>query len=113
MGRSVPTYRWEMEKIIKRWGVYRRRLNCDNQKLFDRMMNRARSLASAGYCQWCEVRSLIMFVTSRENADVTESYQCYYDPTKTIFLCIMLDQLGELREIKKKMCRKIYEKNTF
>ncbi len=76
-----------MERIIRGWGVYHRRLNADNQNLFDRMMNRARSLASAG------------------------SYQCYYDPTKTIFLSIMLDQLGELREIKMEGCRRIFDEN--
>ena len=87
MGRSVPTYRMEMENTIRRWGAYRRFLNSDNQRLFDRMMNRARSLASAG------------------------SYQCYYDPTKTIFLSIMLDQLGELREMKMEECKRIFEEN--
>ena len=77
----------EMENIIKGWGVYRRRLTSDNQRLFDRMMNRARSLASAG------------------------SYQCYYDPTKTIFFSIMLGQMSELREMKMEECKRIFEEN--
>ena len=76
-----------MEETIKGWGIYRRRLNVDNQRLFDWMMNRARSLASAG------------------------SYQCYYDPTKTIFLSIMLDQMMELREMKMEECKRIFEEN--
>lgn len=77
MGRSVPTYRQIMEDRIREWGLFRRALRKDKQNLFDGMMFRIRSLASAA------------------------SYQASIDPVEMMFLCILLDQEREILELKR------------
>ncbi|MDP7092787.1 MAG: hypothetical protein QF448_08310, partial [Candidatus Thalassarchaeaceae archaeon] len=71
------TYRQIMEDQIREWGLFRRALRKDKQNLFDGMMFRIRSLASAA------------------------SYQASIDPTEMMFLCILLDQERELQELKR------------
>jgi len=66
-----------MEDQIREWGLFRRALRKDKQNLFDGMMFRIRCLASAA------------------------SYQASIDPVEMMFLCILLDQEREIKELKR------------
>ena len=48
MGRTAPTYRMLLERVLSEWGPYRRALRASDQATFDRMVNHAREYASAG-----------------------------------------------------------------
>ncbi len=50
MGRIVPTYRVVLEALIGDWQGFRKALRKEDQAAFDRLMDKARGLASAaGY----------------------------------------------------------------
>lgn len=50
MGRTVPTYRTALEALIKDWQGFRKALRKEDAEAFDRIMDKARGLASAaGY----------------------------------------------------------------
>ncbi|MHA1300865.1 MAG: hypothetical protein ACTSO9_15715 [Candidatus Helarchaeota archaeon] len=48
MGRTIPTFRMILEHEIASWAEYRRALRPNEQKIFDKLMNAARSRADAG-----------------------------------------------------------------
>jgi hypothetical protein len=50
MGRTVPTYRTVLEALISDWQGFRKALRKEDQVASDRLMDKARGLASAaGY----------------------------------------------------------------
>ncbi len=72
----MPTYRQTLESIIRGWSDFRRGLTEKDRKAFDRMMNRARSHASAA------------------------SYAAFPDPVEAVLLSIMLEQEKTIMELK-------------
>ena len=47
MGRTVPTYRLQLEKERRRWGLFRAALRADEQPAFDNLFIYARTYADA------------------------------------------------------------------
>ncbi len=47
VGRTVPTYRLQLEKERRRWGLYRTALRADEQPAFDNLFIYARTYADA------------------------------------------------------------------
>ncbi len=47
MGRTVPTYRLQLEKERRRWGLFRTALRADEQPAFDNLFIYARTYADA------------------------------------------------------------------
>ncbi len=47
MGRTVPTYRLQLEKERRRWGIFRAALRADEQPAFDNLFVYARTYADA------------------------------------------------------------------
>jgi hypothetical protein len=47
MGRTVPTYRVQLENERRRWGVFRAALRVDEQPAFDNLFVYARTYADA------------------------------------------------------------------
>lgn len=79
MGRTVPTYRMFLEKVIKRWDAFRRALRRDDRGAFDSMMNKARMHASAAV------------------------FNVQLDPSESMFMSILLEQEKEIAELKDKV----------
>ena len=77
MGRTAPTYRYLVDRIVAEWGPYRRALRAADRAVFDRMVNHAREYASAG----------------SNLADL--------DPTTPILLSILLAQESEVLRLRK------------
>ena len=77
MGRTAPTYRFLVDRIVAEWGPYRRALRAADRAVFDRMVNHAREYASAG----------------SNLADL--------DPTTPILLSILLAQEAEILRLRK------------
>ena len=77
MGRTAPTYRYLVDKVIAEWGPYRRALRSADRAVFDRMVNHAREYASAG----------------SNLADV--------DPISPILLSILLAQEAEIVRLRR------------
>ncbi|MFX1562778.1 MAG: hypothetical protein ACFFDP_05680 [Promethearchaeota archaeon] len=48
MGRTVPTYRMQLQKEQQRWNLFRRALRVEDQEVFDRLFVHARTYADAG-----------------------------------------------------------------
>lgn len=47
LGRTVPTYRLQLEKERRRWGLFRTALRADEQPAFDNLFIYARTYADA------------------------------------------------------------------
>lgn len=76
MGRTVPTYRLQLESILNDWMDYRRALREKDREAFDRLLNKARQHASAA------------------------SYCAHMDPTDLAFLSILLEMEKELERMR-------------
>lgn len=67
MGKSVPTFRQELDELISEWKRFRRALRKEERERFDELMREAKKHASAG------------------------QYQVRSDPMETIFMSILLE----------------------
>lgn len=76
MGRTVPSFRNQLEQIIEELSVYRRALRGEEKIVFDDMMNKARQHASS-----CTL------VPS-------------FDPFSCMLLSIILEQEKEIKLLK-------------
>lgn len=79
MGRTVPTYRQTLESIIREWSDFRRGLTEEDREVFDRLMNRARSHASAA------------------------TYAAFPNPVEAVLLSIILEQEKTIMELKEEV----------
>lgn len=77
MGRTIPSYRNQLEEIIKELTVYRRALRGDDKIAFDNIMNKARQHASS-----CTLLPL-------------------FDPVDCLLLSILLEQEKEIKSLLK------------
>ncbi len=48
MGRTVPTYRRQLEKEHQRWQIFRAALRAEDQPIFDALFKHSREYADAG-----------------------------------------------------------------
>lgn len=48
MGKTVPSYRYALEREIEKWKGFKKALRTKDARAFDRMMNACRLFASAG-----------------------------------------------------------------
>ncbi len=67
MGKSVPTYREELDKIAQEWKKFRRGLRKEEREKFDELIHSAKKHASAA------------------------QYQANADPMESIFFSILLE----------------------
>ncbi len=89
MGKSVPTFRKELERIESDWKKFRKALRSDEKEMFDELFKKAKQHASAA------------------------QYQANPDPMETIFFSIILEQQMEIDRLKRKLedkSRKVDEK---
>lgn len=84
MGRTIPSYRNQLEGIVEELAVYRRALRGEDKIAFDDIMNKARQHASS-----CTLLPL-------------------FDPVDCLLLSIILEQEKEIRSLKEYI---IKEKN--
>ena len=82
MGRTVPSFRVQLEQIIEELSTYRRALRGDDKIAFDDMMNKARQHASS-----CTL------IPS-------------FDPVDCILLSIILEQEKEIKLLKEHIAEK-------
>lgn len=80
MGRTVPTFRQQIEITIERWTKFRRALRREDQEHFDQLFLRIRSYTQAA------------------------TYQCNDNPMEAILLSIVLDQEKRLSTLEKLLC---------
>jgi len=89
MGKSVPTFRKELEEIESEWKNFRKALRSDEKEMFDELFTKAKKHASAA------------------------QYQGNPDPMESIFFSIILEQQMEIDRLKRKIedeSRKVNEK---
>jgi hypothetical protein len=79
MGRTVPTYRSVLEALISDWQGFRMALRKEDQAAFDRLMDKARRLASAA------------------------GYDPRLDPMESVFMSILVELEKEFEELRKKV----------
>src|ERR1700719_144691 len=68
MGRTVPTFREQIQQATEHWVKFRRTLRREDQQYFDRLFRIVRSYTYAA------------------------TYQCHDNPMEAILLSIVLDQ---------------------
>ena len=83
MGRTIPSYRGELEEIITELNTYRRALRGDDKIAFDNIMNRARQHASS-----CTLLPL-------------------FDPVDCLLLSILLEQEKEIKLLKEQVMKQV------
>ncbi len=79
MGRTVPTYRTALEALISDWQSFRKALRKEDQAAFDRLMDKARGLASAA------------------------GYDPRLDPMESVVMSILVELEQEIAELRKKV----------
>jgi hypothetical protein len=79
VGRAVRSYRTVLEGMIDEWQGFRKALRKEDREAFDRLMDRARTHASAA------------------------SYDTRVDPVESLFMSILLEQEKEIEELRKKL----------
>ena len=79
MGRTVPTFRQQIEQAVERWAKFRRALRREDQEHFDRLFLRVRSYTQAA------------------------TYQASDNPMEAILLSIALDQEKRLRALEQRL----------
>ncbi len=79
MGKSVPTFRQELDKIISEWGKFRRALRGEEREEFDELMLRAKKHVSAA------------------------QYQANPDPMESVFISILLEHEMEIARLKRRL----------
>ncbi len=76
LGRTVPSFRMQLEEIILELSVFRRALRGDEKEAFDSLMNKARKHASS-----CTVAPTL-------------------DPMDAVFLSILIEQQKEINSLR-------------
>jgi hypothetical protein len=79
MGRTVRTYRTVLEDLVDEWQGFRKALRKEDRAAFDRLMEKARTHASAA------------------------SYDIRADPLESLFMAILLEQEKEFERLRKKL----------
>ncbi len=79
MGKSVPTFRQELQRIISDWSKFRKALRKEEREAFDEIMLGAKKHAAAA------------------------QYQANPDPMESVFISMLLEQQLELRRLKRRM----------
>ncbi|MFP4000388.1 MAG: hypothetical protein ACLFSM_05255 [Thermoplasmata archaeon] len=79
MGKSVPTFRKELNRIESEWNKFREALRSDEKKMFDKLFKEAKQHASAS------------------------QYQANPDPLESVFFSILLEQQMEIDRLKRKI----------
>jgi DNA repair ATPase RecN len=79
MGRTVRTYRTVLEELISDWERFRKALRKEDREAFDRLMEKARTHASAA------------------------SYDARVDPSESLFMSILVELERELEELRAKV----------
>ena len=79
MGRTVPTFRQQIEQAVGRWAKFRRALRREDQEHFDRLFLSVRSYTQAA------------------------TYQASDNPMEAILLSIALDQEKRLRALEQRL----------
>ncbi len=78
-GKSVPTFRQELRRIISEWSKFRKALRKEEREAFDEMMLSAKKHASAA------------------------QYQANPDPVESVFMSVLLEQQLELQRLKRRL----------
>ncbi len=89
MGKSVPTFRDELERIRSEWKKFRKALRTDEREMFDELFRKAKQHASAA------------------------QYQANPDPMESVLIAVLLEQQMEIDRLKRKIgdeSRKVDEK---
>ena len=76
MGRTVRTYRTVLEELIADWERFRKALRKEDREAFDRLMEKARTHASAA------------------------SYDARVDPSESLVMSILVELERELAELR-------------
>ncbi len=79
MGKSVPTYRQELDRIISEWKKFRRGLRKEEREKFDELMREAKKHASAA------------------------QYQASSDPIESLFMSILLEHQKTLDRLERRL----------
>ena len=87
MGKTVPTYRNQLEAEVRELLPFRRALREDERALFDGLINHARSHSAEG------------------------SFTAHSDPIVPFFLSILLEQERRIRELDRAVA-KLLERDT-
>ncbi|MDH3365339.1 MAG: hypothetical protein OEM29_04980 [Thermoplasmata archaeon] len=77
MGRTVPTYRLALERMVQQWNDFRRALRKDDREAFETLIRSARMHASAS------------------------TYAISVDPSESAFLSMLLEHEKELMRLRK------------
>ena len=79
MGRTVASYRTVLESLINDWQGFRKALRKEDREAFDRLMDKARGLASAA------------------------GYDPRTDPMESVFMSILVGLEKEIEELRGKV----------
>ncbi len=79
MGRTVPSFRMQLEEIILELSVFRKALRAEDKDAFDRLMNMARKHASS-----CTVAPTL-------------------DPMDAVFLSILIELEKEINILRREL----------
>ncbi len=77
MGRTVPTYRLALERMVQQWNDFRRALRKDDREAFEALIKSARMHSSAS------------------------TYAISVDPSESAFLSMLLEHEKELMRLRK------------
>jgi len=81
MGRTIPSYRSQLEGIVEELAIYRRALRGEDKIAFDDMMNKARQHASS-----CALLPL-------------------FDPIDCLLLSVLLEQEKEIKLLREQIIK--------
>lgn len=82
MGRTVPTFRQQIDQEAQRWGKFRRALRADDRACFDRLFQRVRLYTQSA------------------------TYQCHDHPLEAILLAVALDLEKRLEALEQQLREK-------
>lgn len=77
MGRTVPTYRLALERMVRQWNDFRRALRKGDREAFEALMRSARMHSSAA------------------------TYAINVDPSESAFLSMLLEHEKELMRLRR------------
>lgn len=78
MGRTVPTFRNEMESIFRRWEKFGNALRKEEKVYFERLLEKARRHSDAA------------------------SYAAFHNPVEGVLLSLLMEQEKEIEHLKSK-----------
>ncbi|MFW6040885.1 MAG: hypothetical protein ACOC85_03515 [Thermoplasmatota archaeon] len=79
MGKSVPTYRIELDNLIFEWKKFRRALRKEEREKFDKLIEQAKKHAS------------------------TSQYEARIDPVESLFMSILLEHQIKLDRLERRI----------